>query len=157
MGAHKRPSRLSRGKTASALTLAAVGATMFLPGGVNKADASTISDRALRIAESKAGAPYQWGATGPYRFDCSGLTLYSFKHAGKQLPRTAEDQYNRTEHIPASVREPGDLVFFHRGGYVYHVGIYVGGGRILHAPHTGSVVRLEHIWTKSVWYGRVDD
>ncbi|MEV5505445.1 C40 family peptidase [Streptomyces orinoci] len=157
MGKHKRPARLSKAKAASALTLAAVGASVLAPGGTSKAEASSIPARALQIAASKMGAPYQWGATGPYRFDCSGLTLYSFKRAGKQLPRTAQAQYNRTRHIPRSARQVGDLVFFHSGRGVYHVGIYAGNGKILHAPKTGSVVRFERIWTNSVWYGRVTD
>ncbi|GAA3034023.1 C40 family peptidase [Streptomyces olivoverticillatus] len=157
MGAHKRPSMLSRVKTASALTIAAVGATMLVPGGVNDAEAASISIKALQVAISKAGSPYRWGATGPYSFDCSGLTLYSFKQVGKQLPRTAADQYNRTLHIPRSAREPGDLVFFHYGSYVYHVGIYAGDNQIWHAPKTGSVVRRERIWSGNAWYGRIDD
>ncbi len=161
MGAHKRPSMLSRTgalplSVKSALTLAAVGATVLAPGATNDAEAATISNTALQIAASKAGSPYQWGATGPFRFDCSGLTQYSFKRAGKQLPRTAQDQYNRTRHIPGFSRTQGDLVFFHGRGGVYHVGIYAGNNRIWHAPKTGSVVRLERIWTRSVSYGRVN-
>ncbi|GHF30532.1 glycoside hydrolase [Streptomyces mashuensis] len=147
---------LSRAGAASALTLAAVGATAILPGAAPAADASSVSTAALWIAASKAGSPYQWGATGPYRFDCSGLTQYAFKRAGKQLPRTAEEQYNRTHHIPASARQMGDLVFFHGRGGVYHVGIYAGDGVIWHAPKTGSVVRRERIWSKNVSYGRVN-
>ncbi|MHA7961063.1 C40 family peptidase [Streptomyces sp. L500] len=162
MGAHKRPSRLSRAgvvplSVKSALTLAAVSATVLGPGAVNDAEAATISTKALWIAASKAGSPYVWGGTGPYSFDCSGLTQYSFKRAGKQLPRTAQGQYNRTEHIPSFSREQGDLVFFHGRGGVYHVGIYAGNNLIWHAPKTGSVVRLERIWTRSVSYGRVND
>ncbi|MFC5723432.1 C40 family peptidase [Streptomyces gamaensis] len=157
MGAHKRPSLLSRAGAASALTLAAVGASVVVPGAASGAEASPLSDRALEIAASKQGSPYQWGATGPYRFDCSGLTLYSFKKAGKRLPRTAAQQYNSTRHISRAARERGDLVFFFSHGRgVYHVGIYAGDGKIWHAPKTGAVVRLERIWTNSVWYGRVD-
>ncbi len=104
---------------------------------------------------SKKGAPYKYGAQGPKRFDCSGLTLYAYKRAGKRLPRTAAAQYNRTRHIKAGSRKGGDLVFFHSGSGVYHVGLYAGGGRIWHAPKTGTVVRLERIWTKKVWYGHV--
>ncbi|MEU1374602.1 C40 family peptidase [Streptomyces triculaminicus] len=161
MGAHKRPSMLSKAGTVpltvkSALTLAAVGATVLAPVGATEAEAATLSTNALRIAASKAGSPYQWGATGPYRFDCSGLTQYSFKQAGKRLPRTAQDQFNHTRHIPGFTRERGDLVFFHGRGGVYHVGIYAGNNQIWHAPKTGSVVRLERIWTQSVSYGRVN-
>ncbi|MFH8519099.1 C40 family peptidase [Streptomyces gelaticus] len=149
------PSLLVRAGTASVLTLAAVGTTMFAPGAATDAQAATLSMKALNVAASKKGAPYGWGATGPNRFDCSGLTLYSFKKAGKKLPRTAQQQYNRTRHISASHRKRGDLVFFHSGRSIYHVGIYAGKGKIWHSPRTGSVVRLEKIWTKSVYYGRV--
>jgi cell wall-associated NlpC family hydrolase len=151
------PSLMARAGTASALTLAAVGGTIVAPGIASEAEASTVTaaTKALKIAASKKGSPYRWGATGPRRFDCSGLTLYSFKQAGKKLPRTAAQQYNKTRHVSAKQRQPGDLVFFHSGRNVYHVGIYAGKGRIWHAPKSGDVVRLQKIWTKNVWYGRV--
>ncbi|WP_329132092.1 C40 family peptidase [Streptomyces sp. NBC_00670] len=149
------PSLLTRAGTASALTLAAVGGSIAVPGVASQASAATTATKALHVAASKKGSPYQWGATGPHRFDCSGLTLYSFKKAGKKLPRTAAAQYNKTRHISSSSRKAGDLVFFHTGSYVYHVGIYAGKGKIWHAPKTGDVVRLQKLWTKSVWYGRV--
>ncbi|TXJ74628.1 NlpC/P60 family protein [Streptomyces lavendulae] len=149
------PSLMARAGTASALTLAAVGGSIAVPGLSTDASAATMATKALNIAASKRGAPYQWGGTGPRRFDCSGLTLYSFKRAGKKLPRTAAQQYNKTHHISFGSRRAGDLVFFHYGSNVYHVGIYAGHNKIWHAPKSGSVVRLEKIWTKSVWYGRV--
>ncbi|MFF1834331.1 C40 family peptidase [Streptomyces sp. NPDC058231] len=149
------PSLISRAGTATVLTLAAVGGTMLAPGTAADAQATTRATKALDVAASKEGSPYRYGATGPHRFDCSGLTLYAFKKAGKWLPRTAQQQYNKTRHILASRRQRGDLVFFHSGRYVYHVGIYAGRGRIWHSPKTGAVVRLERIWTNSVWYGRV--
>ncbi|MEU6507525.1 MULTISPECIES: C40 family peptidase [unclassified Streptomyces] len=149
------PSLMARAGTASALTLAAVGGSIVVPGLATDASAASLAAKALQIAASKKGAPYAWGATGPRRFDCSGLTLYSFKKAGKTLPRTAAGQYNKTHHISAGNRRVGDLVFFHYGSNVYHVGIYAGQGKIWHAPKTGDVVRLQKIWTKSVWYGRV--
>ena len=147
--------RLSRLGAASVLTATAVVVPSLVPGDLQGASAAAVATKALGIAASKKGAPYQWGATGPYRFDCSGLTFYSFSHAGKRLPRTAAAQYNSTRHITSHSRRVGDLVFFHSGSYVYHVGIYAGGGSIWHAPRTGSRVRLEHIWTRAVWYGRV--
>ncbi|MEU2713140.1 C40 family peptidase [Streptomyces sp. NPDC007205] len=150
------PSLMARAGTASALTLAAVGGSIAVPGLATDASAATLASKALQVAASKKGSPYQWGAIGPHRFDCSGLTLYSFKKAGKTLPRTAAQQYNKTHHISALSRKAGDLVFFHSGSSVYHVGIYAGHGRIWHAPRTGAVVRLEKIWTRSVWYGRVN-
>ncbi|MYV40395.1 NlpC/P60 family protein [Streptomyces sp. SID1328] len=150
------PSLMARAGTASALTLAAVGGSIMVPGLATDASAATTASKALKVAASKKGAPYRYGATGPGRFDCSGLTLYSFKKAGKKLPRTAAQQYNKTHHISSSHRKAGDLVFFHSGSSVYHVGIYAGKGKIWHAPKTGDVVRLQKIWTKSVWYGRVN-
>ncbi|MFD9910672.1 C40 family peptidase [Streptomyces sp. NPDC059063] len=150
------PSLLTRAGTASALTLAAVGGTIVAPGLTSNAEAATShGTKALKVAASKKGSPYRWGAVGPHRFDCSGLTLYSYKRVGKKLPRTAAQQYNKTRHVSAANRTRGDLVFFHSGRNVYHVGIYAGKGKIWHAPKTGTVVRLEKIWSKSVWYGRV--
>ncbi|MGW5334469.1 C40 family peptidase [Streptomyces bauhiniae] len=150
------PSLMARAGTASALTLAAVGGSIMVPGLATDASAATTASKALKVAASKKGAPYRYGATGPGRFDCSGLTLYSFKKAGKKLPRTAAQQYNKSHHISSGRRKAGDLVFFHSGSSVYHVGIYAGKGKIWHAPKTGDVVRLQKIWTKSVWYGRVN-
>ena len=119
------------------------------------ASAATIEAKALSIAASKHGDPYHYGSDGPSRFDCSGLTYYAFKHAGKTLPRTAQAQYNKVHHISKASLRPGDLVFFHSGRSVYHVGIYAGHGQIWHAPHTGTYVKKEKIWTKSVYYGRI--
>ncbi|WP_406728702.1 C40 family peptidase [Streptomyces sp. GD-15H] len=149
------PSLMARAGTASALTLAAVGGSIVVPGAASEATAASSAVKALNVAASKKGAPYRWGATGPSRFDCSGLTLYSYKKAGKQLPRTAAQQYNKTRQISATHRKVGDLVFFHSGRNIYHVGIYAGQGKIWHAPKTGDVVRLQKIWTRSVMYGRV--
>ena len=150
---NQRTNGRRRAGITSALTLAAVAGSTLMASA--PADAATIEARALSIAASKHGDPYAWGASGPNRFDCSGLTYYSFKHAGKSLPRTAQAQYNSVRHISRSSLRPGDLVFFHYGSYVYHVGIYAGGGRIWHAPHTGTYVKQERIWTDSVWYGRI--
>ncbi|RDG34803.1 C40 family peptidase [Streptomyces corynorhini] len=150
------PSLLSRTGAVSVLTLAAVGGTLLVPGAAPEAEAATHAVKALKVAASKKGSPYRYGATGPYRFDCSGLTVYSFKKAGKKLPRTAQQQYNKTRHISSAKRRKGDLVFFHSGRNVYHVGIYAGSGKIWHSPKTGALVRLEKIWSRGVWYGRVN-
>lgn len=152
------PVPLSRAGVTAALTAAAacaVAGPLLAPGLISQADAVSVRSRALKIAASKKGSPYKWGAAGPGKFDCSGLTLYSFKKAGRKLPRTAQQQYNKTKHLKEASRTPGDLVFFHSGRGVYHVGIYAGHGKIWHAPKPGRTVRLEMIWTNSVWYGRV--
>ncbi|PWI42702.1 C40 family peptidase [Streptomyces sp. ICBB 8177] len=146
---------LSLTGTTAVLTAAALAGSLLAPGMAPPANAAAVAMEALHVAAAKRGSPYQYGATGPYRFDCSGLTLYAFRQAGRRLPRTAAEQYDGTRHIPASSRAPGDLVFFHYGDDVYHVGVYAGDDKIWHAPHTGARVRLERIWTRSVWYGRV--
>ncbi|WP_327706486.1 NlpC/P60 family protein [Streptomyces decoyicus] len=149
------PNLLARAGTVTALTLVTLGGTTMAPGAAGNAEAASVSVHALRVAASKGGSPYRYGAQGPHAFDCSGLTLYSFKRAGRALPRTAAAQYSRTRHIPAASRRRGDLVFFYSRSGIYHVGIYAGRGRMWHAPKAGSVVRLERIWSRSVWYGRV--
>lgn len=124
-------------------------------GPMSPADAAApYGVRALAVAASKEGAPYARGATGPKRFDCSGLTLYSFRKAGRRLPRTAEQQYEHTAHISRRNRTPGDLVFFPKGSTMAHVGIYAGDDKIWHAPRPGARVRLEQIWSRNVRYGR---
>ncbi|MFE9257463.1 C40 family peptidase [Streptomyces sp. NPDC006879] len=150
------PSAPSRFSITAALTLALIAAGTIAPDLSGRAEAATAhASRALRIAASKKGSPYEWGAAGPDRFDCSGLTLFSYRKAGKPLPRTAASQYHRTRRVSESHRKEGDLVFFHSRGNIYHVGIYAGGGRIWHSPKSGSVVRLEPIWSSNVYYGRV--
>lgn len=134
----------------SAVALAALGGVLL---AATPAEAATVKARALSVAKAQNGDWYKYGATGPTRFDCSGLTLYSYKKVGKKLPRTAAQQYNATRRVSASKRQPGDLVFF--GSPAYHVGIYAGSGKIWHAPGKGKKVRLEKIWTKNVRYGAV--
>lgn len=156
MSASMRTSALiSRAGATSVLTAAALAGTALVPVMTPEAHAVSPAAKALKIAASKKGAPYKWGAAGPKRFDCSGLTLYSYRKAGKKLPRTAAAQYNQTRHISSKSRKLGDLVFFHSGRNVYHVGIYAGKGTVWHSPRPGKRVKKERIWTRSVWYGRV--
>ncbi len=109
----------------------------------------------IRIASSKRGAPYRWGATGPGAFDCSGFTLWVYAHVGRHLPHSSSAQSGRVRRIGARSARPGDLVFFTSGGHVYHVAIYAGHHQIWHASRPGVGVRKERIWTRSVFYGRV--
>lgn len=155
ISASSRPFRLPRRAGTTAVLTAALAGSLLAPGFAPSADAAAVATEALHVAAAERGAPYQWGAAGPYRFDCSGLTLYAFRAAGRRLPRTAAAQYSRSWHISAASRSPGDLVFFHHGRDVYHVGVYAGNNKIWHAPHTGARVRLERIWTRNVWYGRI--
>ncbi|MEU9148489.1 C40 family peptidase [Streptomyces sp. NPDC048349] len=147
------PSPSPRTLTSSLLTLLLAVST--LAGSTTSADAAVpYGVKAMAVAASKRGAPYAYGATGPKRFDCSGLTLYAFRKAGRRLPRTADQQYEQTRHIPPVQRAPGDLVFFPRGSTMGHVGIYAGRDKIWHAPRPGGRVRLEQIWSGNVRYGR---
>ena len=98
---------------------------------------------ALRAAQTKLGAPYVWGATGPSSFDCSGLTSWAYGQAGVGLPRTSQEQANIGVRLSMSQLAPGDLVFFY--GDLHHVGLYAGNGQILHAPKPGANVRYESI------------
>jgi len=113
---------------------------------------------------SVLGTPYSWGGggtggpttgsgpgSGTVGFDCSGLTVWEFATVGIALPRTAADQEAATR--PTLTPRPGDLVFFDLPT-AGHVGLYLGNGQMLDAPHTGAVVRIEQVWG-GARYGQV--
>ena len=143
------------------LLVAILVATML--GAAPSADAATRMQRiqhAFSVASDQRGDRYQYGAAGPNRFDCSGLTYFAFRKAGfRNIPRTSSAQARHAKRITRSNLRRGDLVFFHNGaarpGNVYHVGIFAGwnnGRRILlHSPSTGSRVHRSPIWTNS-WF-----
>ena len=99
--------------------------------------------QALRLAMTKIGRPYVWGAAGPNAFDCSGLVMWAYKQVGISLPHYTGSQWNAGTHISRSQLQPGDLVFFYSD--LHHVGLYVGNGKMLHAPQTGDVVKIAPI------------
>jgi cell wall-associated NlpC family hydrolase len=113
------------------------------------------SDNALAWARSRKGSPYRYGSDGPHRFDCSGLTRWVYARVGKSLPHSSAAQANMVKHIKRSNARRGDLVFFYDNGGVYHVAIFAGHGRVWHAPHPGTRVHRQHIWTSNVFFGRV--
>jgi cell wall-associated NlpC family hydrolase len=96
--------------------------------------------QALRLAMSKLGRPYVWGAAGPTTFDCSGLTMWAYKQVGINLPHYTGSQWNAGTHVSLSQLQPGDLVFFYSD--LHHMGMYIGGGMMIHAPQTGDVVKI---------------
>ena len=91
------------------------------------------------LALSHLGQPYVWGATGPNAFDCSGLVCYVYAQIGIRLPRVTFSQVQSGREVSPVQLAPGDLVFFRHNA---HVGIYLGGGWFIHAPHTGDVVKV---------------
>jgi cell wall-associated NlpC family hydrolase len=96
----------------------------------------------LQAAESRLGAPYRYGGTGPDAFDCSGLVAYAHREVGVPVPRTAAQQFAAVTPVPRGDLRPGDLVFFRLAGReVSHVGIFAGGNRFVHAPQDGGHVR----------------
>jgi len=96
---------------------------------------------AVRFAYSQLGKPYQWGASGPGSYDCSGLTMAAWAAAGVPLPHSSGGQFGSGTHIPFAALIPGDLVFY--GHPIHHVGIYVGSGLMISSPHTGTVVKIQ--------------
>jgi cell wall-associated NlpC family hydrolase len=109
------------------------------PAGAPSARAA----RAVAFALAQRGKPYRWGAEGPGAFDCSGLTRAAWRAAGVALPRTAAAQYaHGGRRVARGELKPGDLVFFRSGGPSgWHVGLVVGGGRMVEAPGRGARVR----------------
>jgi peptidoglycan DL-endopeptidase CwlO len=95
---------------------------------------------AVEWAYRELGKPYVWGAAGPDSFDCSGLTQYVWGKAGVYLDHYTGSQWNEGQHVSQSQLQPGDLVFF--GSDLHHVGIYVGNGNMIEAPHSGADVRV---------------
>jgi peptidoglycan DL-endopeptidase CwlO len=101
----------------------------------------------VSIALQYLGVPYVWGGASPSGFDCSGLTMYAYAKVGVYLPHNAAMQYGMGTPVSRSQLAPGDLVFF---SGLSHVGMYIGGGRFVHAPHTGDVVKISSL--SEYWY-----
>jgi cell wall-associated NlpC family hydrolase len=100
---------------------------------------------AVAFAKAQVGKPYVFGATGPGSYDCSGLTLAAWRAAGVQLDRTSQAQFHDGTPVSRDQLQPGDLVFFYDSYAPSHVGIYVGNGTIIHAPHPGASVEYTNI------------
>ncbi len=98
---------------------------------------------AVAAVRSAVGSPYAWGQAGPHAFDCSGLTHWAYGRAGVALPRTSQGQLHAGRHVPPDQALPGDLVVYRSDAG--HVGMYVGGGQVVHAPHPGARVRHDPI------------
>jgi len=111
-------------------------------------EGNSVGVQALRWALTRRGDAYVWGAAGPTTFDCSGLVMWAYAHVGISLAHLTFDQWNEGEHVPSDQAEPGDLIFLYG---LNHVGMYVGNGLFINAPHTGTVVQIA-----AVPWGSVD-
>ena len=118
--------------------------------------ASPAARKAVEVALAQLGSPYVWGAEGPSTFDCSGLTSFAYAAAGVTIPRVSRAQfaaYAASRPVAPTNLRPGDLVFFadnpRAPSTIHHVGMYIGKGLMVEAPHTGAVVRTSSIWRPS--------
>jgi cell wall-associated NlpC family hydrolase len=118
---------------------------------VTPAPAPVAYSDAAAIAARYLGVPYVWGGESPAGFDCSGLVSYVYAELGVSLPHYTVSQWNATTPIPVFDLEPGDLVFFDG---LSHVGIYIGSGQFIHAPHTGTVVQIATL--SGYWSAHLD-
>jgi peptidoglycan DL-endopeptidase CwlO len=114
--------------------------------------AGTLGQQAAAIAQQYLGVPYVWGGASPSGFDCSGLVVYVYGRLGVSLPHYTVSLWSSGAHVSRDQLAPGDLVFFYS---LDHVGIYLGGGLFIHAPHTGTVVQISSL--NSSWYSSAYD
>lgn len=121
------------------------------------AAAATLQQQALAEVQKHAGKSYQWGAAGPTRFDCSGLTMYVYSRLGRSLPHNSKAQSTArgVKLIPNMTKKPGDLIFGWRDGAIRHVGIYAGGAYFYAAVQSGDVVRKQSFHGRKYQVGRV--
>jgi len=143
---------------AAAARAAAEAAAQAAAGGASNGGGGSVPDpggsgnsAVVAIAQRYLGVPYVYGGASPSGFDCSGLAMYCYAQVGVGLSHGATDQQHASTPVPISALQPGDLVFFGNASYSYHVGIYVGGGSMIHAPHTGAVVSYGSIG--GAWIG----
>jgi cell wall-associated NlpC family hydrolase len=135
----------ARAEAAARAEVGGSGPTIVVdPGGPGHPEVVGIAQRYL-------GVPYVYGGASPSGFDCSGFTMYCYAQIGIGLAHGATAQQQASTPVPVGSLQPGDLVFFGGASYSYHVGIYVGGGTMIHAPHTGAVVSYGS--TSGAWIG----
>lgn len=108
-------------------------------------EVAPVGNQIAGTALSLVGVPYQYGGMTPDGFDCSGLVHYTYDQFGIRVPRTSRDQFHASTPVSLARVSPGDLLFFDIGGRISHVGIYLGDGKFVHAPKTGTQVTVNRI------------
>lgn len=151
-----RPRARARASALLVLLSALLGSLLV----ASPAEASGWRSEVPTYAAKFHGDPYKYGAAGPTRFDCSGYTLYVYRHFGKSLPHNASQQYSQMHHVTKSQKVPGDLIFFRNSsGRISHVAIYAGvrnGHQMMwHSPHSGDVVKYVPIYSSNYLVGRL--
>ena len=157
--ARARAARLAAERAAAALAARRAAALFAARALAGQGDSSSPivggsggAPVAVQWAYKELGKPYVWGAAGPNSFDCSGLTQYVWAKAGVYLDHYTGSQWNAGPHVAYDQLAPGDLVFFEPD--IGHVGMYIGNGEFIHAPHTGTVVQISSL--SDPWYAAED-
>ena len=148
-------------RAAAAAAAAAAESQAASPTWAAGSGASTTQgDIAANWALTQIGKPYQWGGAGPDSYDCSGLTMVAWEHAGVQLAHYTGYQWEAGPQVPLDQLQRGDLVFYATDNSdpatIHHVGIYIGNGEMVDAPYTGAFVRIDSIYAPGVPIGAVD-
>ena len=145
-------------RTATASSVAAFAADLKAQGGslgTNTTPPNSTAATAIAWAKSRIGDPYVWGGTGPNDFDCSGLTQWSYAHAGIELPRVANEQWFAGPHPALTALEPGDLLFYatdlNDEATIHHVTMYLGNGMMIDAPETGENVQIQPVYLDGLY------
>lgn len=140
------PGRYHQVEQTAATLLSHVGVD---PSGCGSGGNGGQKPQVVAFANAQLGKPYAWGSQGPDAWDCSSLVRAAWQQAGIALPRVSQDQYGAGQHVPVAQAQPGDLVFWgsgHNPAAIHHVGLYLGDGRVLHAPDVGQPVKVSPLW-----------
>ena len=153
--ARARLASLDRASQQQAADTVVVGISAITPAADTVVAPPPTHTGVAGVALSQLGTPYVWAGSAPGGFDCSGLVMWAWSQGGKSLPHSSQSMYGAARKIPLSAIQPGDLIFY--GSPVHHVALYIGGGQIIHAPHTGSYVQVAsmYYWSDLAGAGRV--
>ena len=145
----RREAELLRQRALAAQRAYSISPTVHLAGPLPSGEGNAA---AARLALGYQGVPYVWGGASPSGFDCSGLASYVYARLGKSVPHYTGAIWASFPQVPSDQLQPGDLVFFNG---LAHMGIYIGNGQFVHAPHTGDVVRVANLADRGDYVGAV--